>query len=147
MLLDAAAYAGSARLDLNLCPADFVVCSFYKLFGYPTGVGALVARHDAVARLRRPWFSGGTVRYASVLLDSHELKAFPDAFEDGTPNFLGIAALEPGFELVRQAGLERIGAHVADLSDRLCGGLEALQQGESVGRGAGSRRPGKRERR
>ena len=61
VLLDAAALVPSHPLSLRACPADFVVLSFYKLFGYPTGVGALVARRDALRRLRRPWFAGGTV--------------------------------------------------------------------------------------
>ena len=35
--------------------------SFYKMFGYPTGVGALVARKSFLAKLRKPYFSGGSV--------------------------------------------------------------------------------------
>ena len=34
--------------------------SFYKIFGYPTGLGALVARRDALALLRPRYFGGGT---------------------------------------------------------------------------------------
>ena len=34
--------------------------SYYKIFGYPTGLGALVARRDALARLRPRYFGGGT---------------------------------------------------------------------------------------
>ena len=40
---------------------DFVqALSYYKIFGYPTGLGALVARRDALARLRPRYFGGGT---------------------------------------------------------------------------------------
>src|SRR5262245_63170317 len=39
---------------------------FYKMFGYPTGVGCLLVRKSALARLRRPWFAGGTVNFATV---------------------------------------------------------------------------------
>ena len=35
--------------------------SFYKMFGYPTGVGALVAKKSFLAKLRKPYFCGGTV--------------------------------------------------------------------------------------
>src|SRR6185436_10573391 len=66
VLLDAAAYVPAHALSLRECPADFTALSFYKLFGYPTGLGALIARRDALARLRRPWFAGGTVAWASV---------------------------------------------------------------------------------
>jgi selenocysteine lyase/cysteine desulfurase len=104
VLLDAAAFVPSHVLDLRRCPADFVALSFYKLFGYPTGIGALVARRDALERLRRPWFSGGAVLYASVAADTHRLVDGPEAFEDGTPNFLAIPAIEAGFALIEEAG-------------------------------------------
>ena len=48
-LLDAAAYVPHAALDLTETPFDFVAISFYKMFGYPTGLGALIVRHDAGA--------------------------------------------------------------------------------------------------
>ena len=66
VLLDAAAFAATSPLSFAAVPADFVALSFYKLFGYPTGVGALVARRDALAILRRRYFGGGTVEFVSV---------------------------------------------------------------------------------
>ena len=35
--------------------------SYYKIFGYPTGLGALLVRRDAVQVLRKRFFGGGTV--------------------------------------------------------------------------------------
>jgi molybdenum cofactor sulfurtransferase len=58
VLLDCAAFAPTNELRLDLVKPDFVPLSFYKLFGYPTGAGALIARRTALARLRRPWFAG-----------------------------------------------------------------------------------------
>jgi hypothetical protein len=40
--------------------------------GWPTGVGALLARREALARLERPWFSGGTVVAAFVQREWYE---------------------------------------------------------------------------
>jgi selenocysteine lyase/cysteine desulfurase len=117
VLVDIAAYVPSHALSLRECRADFAALSFYKLFGYPTGLGALIARREALAKLRRPWFSGGTVLYASVGADRHRLRPAHEAFEDGTPNFLGIAALPAGFALLNEIGMARITAHV----DRLTG--------------------------
>ena len=65
-LLDAAAFVPTNRLDLGRWRPDFVSISFYKMFGYPTGVGCLLARREALAKLHRPWFSGGTITVASV---------------------------------------------------------------------------------
>ena len=53
VLLDAAAYVPTHRLDLKAAPADFVAMSFYKMFGYPTGLGALVFRTDVVPMLQK----------------------------------------------------------------------------------------------
>jgi selenocysteine lyase/cysteine desulfurase len=39
VLLDAAAYLPSNRLDLSVVKPDFVAVSWYQVFGYPTGVG------------------------------------------------------------------------------------------------------------
>ena len=59
---------------------DFVVLSFYKIFGYPTGVGALLARPRALGKLRRPWFAGGTITVASVGADRYYLASGSPAF-------------------------------------------------------------------
>ncbi len=39
VLLDAAAYVSTASLDLSAYSPDFVTLSFYKMFGFPTGLG------------------------------------------------------------------------------------------------------------
>ena len=44
VLLDAAAYTPTNHLDLGKVKPDFVPLSFYKMFGYPSGLGALIAR-------------------------------------------------------------------------------------------------------
>ena len=123
MLLDAAAYLSASPLSLAQTPADFVALSFYKIFGYPTGVGALVVRRDALARLRRSYFAGGTVQFVSVQNRRARLQAGAAAFEDGTPGFLAMPALCDGLRWFARIGVERIGEHVrrctASLLDRL----------------------------
>ena len=125
VLLDIAALAPSHPISLRECPADFAALSFYKLFGYPTGLGALIVRRDALAKLRRPWFAGGAVSYASVRADTHRLLPGHGGFEDGTPDFLSIAALPAGFALLEEAGMERLSAHVARLTTNQLHGLRA----------------------
>ena len=127
VLLDAAAYVSAHPLSLRECGADFTVLSFYKLFGYPTGVGALVAQRAALAMLRRPWFAGGTVQYVSVQADTHRLHADHEGFEDGTPDFLSIAALPAGFALLESVGMPRLAAHVARLTEMFLEGLSSLR--------------------
>ena len=49
VLLDAAAFVPTNRLDLSRVHPDFVDISFYKIFGYPTGIGCLLARKARAA--------------------------------------------------------------------------------------------------
>lgn len=126
-LLDAAAYVPTHRLDLGAVPADFTAVSFYKMFGYPTGVGALVARREALELLVRPWFAGGTVDFASVQHRRHQWRQGPERFEDGTPDFLGIAAIADGLGFMEEVGVEAIGEWALGLTGRLIGGLSRLR--------------------
>ena len=104
VLLDVAAYLPSNRLDLSVVKPDFVPISWYKVFGYPTGVGCLIARREALRRLRRPWFAGGSVQLASVQGDWHTLASDEAGFEDGTVSFLQIPDLEFGLSWVTTLG-------------------------------------------
>jgi selenocysteine lyase/cysteine desulfurase len=128
VLLDAAAFVPTSSLSLGSVPADFVAVSFYKVFGFPTGVGALVARRSSLAELQRPWFAGGTLEYASVQNDRHLLKPAGDgAFEDGTPAFLSIAALEEGFNLLQEVCIRRLNTHVMRLTGYLLDVLRSFK--------------------
>ena len=42
VLLDAAAFVATSPLNLSQMSPDFVALSFYKIFGYPTGVNHIV---------------------------------------------------------------------------------------------------------
>ena len=127
VLLDAAAFAPTNVLDLGRYKPDYVDLSFYKMFGYPTGVGCLIARHEALARLRRPWFAGGTIAVASVLAGRHALAEGEAAFEDGTINYLSLPAVELGLRHLEWVGVPTIHAHVRCLTRCLLHRLSGLR--------------------
>ena len=127
VLLDAAAYVPTNRLDLTEVEPDFVTISFYKMFGYPTGVGCLLVKNDAVPLLRRPWFAGGTVNFASVQGRAHILSPGEAGFEDGTLNYLSIPAVEIGLEYLEGIGIERIHTRVQALAGWLLAKLLDLR--------------------
>jgi molybdenum cofactor sulfurtransferase len=129
VLLDAAAFVPTSRLDLAEVQPDFVTISFYKMFGYPTGVGALLVRRPAFARLKRPWFAGGTVNFASVQGQAHRLSPNEAAFEDGTLNYLSIPAVEIGLRYIESIGVETIAERVRCLAGWLLDELLALRHG------------------
>lgn len=100
--LDAAAFVPTHPLNLTEHPADFVPVSFYKMFGYPTGVGALIVRRDAAALLRTVYFGGGSVLDATAEGVWRVLMPLPEALESGTTNFLDIVSLKHGFDLLER---------------------------------------------
>lgn len=126
VLLDAAAFVPTNRLDLSAVKPEFVTLSFYKMFGYPTGIGCLIARRSVLAKLHRPWFAGGTITVASVQGDRYFLAEGPEAFEDGTVDFLNIPGVEIGLKHLRKAGMETIHERVRCLAQWLIGELESL---------------------
>ena len=127
VLLDAAAFVPTSRLDLTAVRPDFVTISFYKMFGYPTGIGALLVLRPAFARLKRPWFAGGTVNFASVQGQAHVLSPNEAAFEDGTLNYLSIPAVEIGLRHLQATGIETISERVRCLTGWLLDELLALR--------------------
>ena len=127
VLLDAAAFVPTNRLDLAAVRPDFVCLSFYKMFGYPTGVGALLIRRSTFGKLNRPWFAGGTVNFASVRGRGHVLAPNEAAFEDGTLNYLAIPAVEIGLHYLESVGIETISTRVRCLTGWLIEELLALR--------------------
>ena len=129
VVLDAAAYV-STRLNLREVQPDFVSVSFYKMFGYPTGVGCLLVRKrprqapSAVVCRRH-----GQLRHRRWA--RHILSPGEAGFEDGTLNYCSIRGGRD------RAAAPRGGRHRRDpraraLPDRLAarwaGGAAALER-------------------
>ncbi len=130
VLLDAAGYVPTCPLDLSAVHPDFVTVSWHKVFGYPTGVGCLVARREALSRLRRPWFAGGSVQAASVRAAWAALSSDESAFEDGTLNFLSIPDVEAGISWVTEIGMDVIAQRVTCLTSYLLDRLRSLRHAD-----------------
>jgi len=129
VLVDAAAYVPTQPLDLSALRPDFVSLSFYKMFGYPTGLGALIVRADAAAELEPVFWGGGTVALATSADDFRVLRCRPsDRLEEGTVSFLDAAALKHGFAaLERVGGMRAVRAHVAALTGWLYRELSGMR--------------------
>ncbi|KHO11414.1 Ribonuclease H-like protein [Metarhizium robertsii ARSEF 23] len=130
VLLDAAAYLPTSQLDLSTVNPSFVIVSWYKVFGFPTGVGCLVARRDALARLARPYFAGGTVQAATVAVPWHALAPAEAAFEDGTLNYLSIPDVHAGLDWVSAIGMDTIATRVRCLTGLFIDRLLGLRHGD-----------------
>ncbi|XP_041646133.1 molybdenum cofactor sulfurase isoform X1 [Cheilinus undulatus] len=113
VLLDAASHVSCSPLNLQDCPADFIPISFYKMFGFPTGLGALLVHKNAAGILKKTYFGGGT---AAAYLSGEDFYVqalnISDRFEDGTVSFLDIIAVNHGFDALY----------------RVTGGMHSIQQ-------------------
>src|SRR5262249_55036939 len=136
VLVDATAFAPTNHFDVGRVRPDFAAISFYKIIGFPTGLGCLLMRRDRVERLTRPWFSGGTVTFASVQGDGHYLH--PDAagptcppaaraLGAGTVPSLNTPAVTFGLRYLDAVGLGAIHTRVMCLTEWLLGALTGLR--------------------
>ncbi|SPO46530.1 related to molybdenum cofactor sulfurase HxB protein [Moesziomyces antarcticus] len=138
VLLDAASYlSSSTRLYLSQLHADelpdMVAFSFYKIFGYPTGIGGLLVKASAAPHLGgKTYFGGGTVD--AILAESAWTKPrreFEARFEDGTVNVHGILAVNRALDYYAQSfgAWDARREYVAGLSDKLVSALTGLRHG------------------
>ncbi|XP_045633836.1 molybdenum cofactor sulfurase [Ursus americanus] len=130
VLLDAASYVSTSALDLSVHQADFVPISFYKIFGFPTGLGALLVNNRVAPLLRKTYFGGGT---AAAYLAGDDFyiprRSVAERFEDGTISFLDVIALKHGFDALERltGGMENITLHTFTLAQYTYTALSALR--------------------
>jgi molybdenum cofactor sulfurtransferase len=157
ILLDAASYLSpSQTLDLSQIPyadaPDFITFSFYKIYGYPTGLGGLLVKRSSEGVLmegKRFW-GGGTLQAitpgigrGTIPQDAPGWKVpksdLGESLEDGSINVHGIAGISHGpacwARLFGEDVRER-GRYVRWLTRRLVGGLGRMEHanGEKVAR-------------
>ena len=127
VLLDAAAYVPTSKLDLSKIKPDFVSISFYKIFGYPTGIGCLFVKKSKFEKLTKPWFAGGTVTLASVQSPHFYLAKNHERYENGTINYLDIPAVKIGLDYIDSIGISRIHERTTALIEYLCSELKKIK--------------------
>ncbi|KAI8632200.1 MOSC N-terminal beta barrel domain-containing protein [Xylariaceae sp. FL1651] len=135
-LLDAAALVATSPLDLSNAEVtpDFVVLSFYKIFGFPDLGGLLVKREAASVFQHRRYFGGGTVDMVVCSKEQWHVsktQTLHEALEDGTLPIHNIIALDSAFETHRQlyGSMADIASHTGFLARRLHRGLESIRHG------------------
>uniref|UniRef100_A0A0D9WT44 Molybdenum cofactor sulfurase n=1 Tax=Leersia perrieri TaxID=77586 RepID=A0A0D9WT44_9ORYZ len=133
VLIDAAKGCATEPPNLTMYPADFVVCSFYKIFGYPTGLGALIVKNEAANLLNKTYFSGGTVAASIADIDFvQKRKSIEQVLEDGTVSFLSIASLRHGFKMIDTLTTSAIGRHTASLATYVRKKMLALKHSNDI---------------
>lgn len=133
LLIDAAKMASTSQLDLNKYPADFICISFYKIFGYPTGLGALLIKNDSCNILKKKYFGGGTVSNVNLVGNSYTFKNnFISKMEDGSIPFLSIISLKYGIDIINKLGYKNIHLHTSRLAYNTANILSKLKHKNGI---------------
>ena len=141
LLLDAAKLGATYPLDLSTTGAAMACISLYKIFGEPTGLGALLVRSDLARKLKRPsadnnlYYGGGSVN-AVLASDAEYLvpkQTIASALTPGTPHYRGAMSVPAGFdELKRLGGMDAIHLHTMALAHQLASRLRGLVHDNGV---------------
>ena len=136
--VDAIQALGAFPLDVVRDGVDAMYAGGAKwLLGLP-GISVLYVSPALHERLKVRW--SGWRDVADMWNDfdyGQPLAETAARYEGGTPNFLGIAAMDASIALLASAGTERIAGHVLALTDRLVEGLHALGMEVTTPRGPG----------
>lgn len=127
LCLDAIQGLGALPFDLSETPADFVVADGHKWMLGPEGLAALYVRPEIRDRLILHQFGWHMVEHRGDF-DRTDWEPAQDArrFECGSPNFLGIHALEASLSLIEDVGVPRIAQAIAERVDHLIARIDHL---------------------
>lgn len=127
LCLDAIQGLGALPFDLAETPADFVVADGHKWMLGPEGLAMLYVRPGIRDRLTLHQFGWHMVEHRGDF-DRTDWAPAQDArrFECGSPNFLGIHALEASLSLLEDVGVPRIARAIAERVEHLIDRIDHL---------------------
>jgi selenocysteine lyase/cysteine desulfurase len=125
--VDAIQSLGAVPFDVEACQADFVMADGHKWMLGPEGVALFYCRRDWLPRLTLRQYGWHMVE-AMGDYDRHDWKAADSArrFECGSPNMLGIHALEASLGLLLDTGLETVHDNISRKISYLIDNLSSI---------------------
>jgi selenocysteine lyase/cysteine desulfurase len=125
--VDAIQGLGALPLDVQACHIDFVAADGHKWLLGPEGIAVFYCRPEARDRLRLRQIGWHSLEHPG---DYERADWSPAAsarrFECGSPNLLGIHALEASLGLLEDVGAARVAATIRDHTRTLRAGLAGL---------------------
>ena len=117
LVVDAAQSAGALVTDVHETGVDFLSCGAMKWLLGAAGVGFFYAARRHLDRLPpHAGWPGGSEDPAVWERRQFEPRPGAERFHVGMPNLMGLAATVPGLEVLTEVGMDRVEAHVLDLS-------------------------------
>lgn len=129
VLWDLSHSAGAVPVALNDCNVELAVgCTYKYLNGGPGAPAFLYVRADLQERLRSPIWGWFGQHNQFEMEPAYRPAPGLRRFLAGTPTMLSLAAVEPGVELLLEAGMERLRAKSVRQTEYLIALWEALLQ-------------------
>jgi len=134
---------GALPFDLQAVDADFVTCGGHKWLLAPEGLGFFYCRASLRDHLRLHQF-GWAMREHPYDFEGDDWQPARSArrFESGTPNMMGIHALDASLSLFEEVGIDQVSERLATNVEILIRGLEKLPGVEVITPAPASRRAG-----
>ena len=121
LMVDAAQTAGVFPIDLSEIPIDLLAVPGHKSLYGPVGTGVLFVKNGTHIN---SIFAGGTGSKSEEL---YQPDLWPDKFESGTVNSVGIVGLGAGLDFINQLGMEKIREHELNLCTKFIEGLHTIE--------------------
>jgi selenocysteine lyase/cysteine desulfurase len=139
VMLDDYQDCGTRSVDVKALDLDFFVTGTLKYLLGPPGLAFMYVRKELISSLV-PAVTGWFAQTDPFTFDPQHIDLSPTArrFESGSPPVPNLYAAVPGFELLREIGMEYVAGHIKRLTQSLlrCAhdlGIRAKTPADSVG--------------
>jgi selenocysteine lyase/cysteine desulfurase len=139
VMLDDYQDCGTRSVDVKALDLDFFVTGTLKYLLGPPGLAFMYVRKELISSLV-PAVTGWFAQTDPFTFDPQHIDLSPTArrFESGSPPVPNLYAAVPGFELLREIGMEYVAGHIKRLTQSLLScahdlGIRAKTPADSVG--------------
>jgi selenocysteine lyase/cysteine desulfurase len=139
VMLDDYQDCGTRPVDVKALELDFFVTGTLKYLLGPPGLAFMYVRKELISSLV-PTITGWFAQTNPFAFDPQNIDLSPTArrFESGSPSVPNVYAAVPGFELLREIGMENAAGHIKKLTQSLLScafdmGIRAKTPADSAG--------------
>jgi cysteine desulfurase/selenocysteine lyase len=141
--VDAIQQLGAAPFDVQACECDFAMADGHKWMMGPEGLGVFYCREALRPHLKLQQYGWHMVeRMGDYTQDSWAPATTARRFECGSPNILGIMALEASLGVLEDVGMMNVEQLISARMDQLTAGIEQIPGARIHSPGVPERRAG-----
>ena len=120
VMLDDYQDCGTRPVDVKAMDVDFYLTGTLKYLLGPPGLAFMYVRRELISSLV-PTVTGWFAQTNPFAFDPQHIDLSPTArrFESGSPSVPNVYAAVPGFQMLREIGMENVAAHIKSLTQSL----------------------------